>query len=131
MSERPQHPQSDADLLASIEAGERGAFEAFYRRHSVWLATHGLIVPSGPHRAEIPAEIAQILGGARFPFTPDPSPRRGKRGDRLISGAVAGRGGGIVSARFALGRRIPGICMGVFASPRGPAFPIAGLLLAR
>jgi RNA polymerase sigma-70 factor (ECF subfamily) len=27
----------DADLLARIAAGDRVAFEAFYRRHSVWL----------------------------------------------------------------------------------------------
>ncbi len=39
MSERPKDPRSDATLLASIEAGERGAFEAFYRRHSIWLTT--------------------------------------------------------------------------------------------
>lgn len=28
---------SDTDLLASIAAGDRAAFEAFYRRHSAWL----------------------------------------------------------------------------------------------
>ncbi|GIJ54491.1 hypothetical protein [Virgisporangium aurantiacum] len=27
----------DADLLARIAVGDRAAFEAFYRRHSVWL----------------------------------------------------------------------------------------------
>ncbi|GAA0930056.1 RNA polymerase sigma factor [Virgisporangium ochraceum] len=29
---------TDADLLARIAVGDRAAFEAFYRRHSVWLA---------------------------------------------------------------------------------------------
>jgi RNA polymerase sigma-70 factor (ECF subfamily) len=28
---------SDAELLASIAAGDRGAFEVFYRRHAAWL----------------------------------------------------------------------------------------------
>ena len=29
--------QKDADLLARIAVGDRAAFEAFYRRHAVWL----------------------------------------------------------------------------------------------
>ena len=28
---------TDAELLASVAAGDRGAFEAFYRRHAPWL----------------------------------------------------------------------------------------------
>jgi RNA polymerase sigma-70 factor (ECF subfamily) len=30
---------SDAELLAAIAAGDRGAFEVFYRRHAPWLTT--------------------------------------------------------------------------------------------
>ncbi|MEV4509462.1 RNA polymerase sigma factor [Dactylosporangium sp. NPDC049525] len=30
-------PPQDADLLALAAAGDRAAFEAFYRRHAVWL----------------------------------------------------------------------------------------------
>ncbi|WP_327008316.1 RNA polymerase sigma factor [Dactylosporangium sp. NBC_01737] len=30
-------PPEDADLLALAAAGDRAAFEAFYRRHAVWL----------------------------------------------------------------------------------------------
>ncbi|GIF62911.1 RNA polymerase sigma24 factor [Asanoa ishikariensis] len=30
-------PPTDADLLAHVAAGDRAAFEAFYRRHAAWL----------------------------------------------------------------------------------------------
>jgi RNA polymerase sigma-70 factor, ECF subfamily len=34
---RPPDGPDDAALLASIRAGDRAAFEAFYRRHAAWL----------------------------------------------------------------------------------------------
>ena len=40
---------------------------------TVWLASHGLIVPSGDARATVPAEIVSTLrGGALFAFSPSP-----------------------------------------------------------
>lgn len=34
----PGSTPTDAELLAAVAAGDRGAFEAFYRRHATWLA---------------------------------------------------------------------------------------------
>lgn len=34
----PSEARTDAELLASIAAGDRGAFETFFRRHATWLA---------------------------------------------------------------------------------------------
>ena len=40
---------------------------------TVWLASHGLIVPSGEARARVPAEVVSALrGGALFAFSPCP-----------------------------------------------------------
>ncbi len=40
---------------------------------TVWLASHGLIVPSGEARARVPAEVVSALrGGALFAFSPGP-----------------------------------------------------------
>ncbi len=38
MSPPPDNEPSDVQLLAAIAAGDRGAFELFYRRHAAWLA---------------------------------------------------------------------------------------------
>lgn len=37
MTSTPGRIPTDADLLAAVAAGDRGAFEAFYRRHATWL----------------------------------------------------------------------------------------------
>ena len=94
MTTVPPTSPSDADLLRAIAHGDRGAFEAFYRRHAAWLSVRLRYRCSDEALVDDVVQetfLAVWRGGARSGIT-DPPSWLWRVGCRRLVDALRGHG---------------------------------------
>jgi RNA polymerase sigma-70 factor (ECF subfamily) len=96
-SEGPYRPDTptDAQLLASVETGDRAAFEQFYRRHAAWLTIRlGYRCTDGSVVDDVVQEtfLAVWRGTARFRESGDVTGWLWRIGSRRLIDSLRGHG---------------------------------------